>query len=74
MKNRRYATPALKWEVLGTAKSYSNITKRWFLCLHEKLVINIYPYPDELLNRRSELVTKCRHENKFPSENFNSND
>ena len=24
-----------------------------------------YSYPDEPLNRRSELVTKFRHENKF---------
>ena len=51
-----------------------NITKRCSLCLHEKLAIITYPYPDELLNRRSELVTKCRHENKFLLKNFNSND
>ena len=50
------------------------ITKRCSLCLHEKLAIITYPYPDELLNRRSELVTKCRHENKFLLKNFNSND
>ena len=55
-------------------KTYSNITKRCSLCLHEKLAIITYPYPDELLNRRSELVTKCRHENKFLLKNFNSND
>ena len=62
------------WEVLQTAKAYSNIRKRCSVCLHEKLVIITYPYPDELLNRRSELVTKCRHENKFLLKNFNSND
>ena len=33
-----------------------------------------YPYPDELLKRWSELVTKCRHENRFLLKNFNSND
>ena len=55
-------------------KTYSNITKRCSSCLHEKLAIITYPYPDELLNRRSELVTKCRHENKFLLKNFNSND
>ena len=74
MKKRKNVAPALTLEVLRTAKTYSNITKRCFLCLHEKLAIITYPYPDELLNRRSELVTKCRHENKVLLKNFNSND
>ena len=30
-------------------------------------------YPDELLNRQSELVSECRHKNKFLLKNFNSN-
>ena len=71
MKN---VAPTLTWEVLRTTKTYPSITKRCSLCLHEKLVIITYPYPDELLNRRSELVTKCRHENNFPLKHFNSND
>ena len=74
MKKRKNVAPALTWEVLRTAKSYLNITKWCSLCLHEKLAIINYPYPDELLNRRSELVTKCRHENKFLLKTFNSND
>ena len=74
MKKRKNVTAALKWEVLQTAKAHSNITKRCSLCLHQKLAIINYPYPDELLNRGSELVTKCRHENKFVLKNFNSND
>ena len=74
MKKRKNVTPALTWEVLRTAKAYSNITKRCFLFLYEKLASISYPYLDELLNRRSELVTKCRHENKFLLRNFNSND
>ena len=70
MKNRKNVAPALIWKVLRTARTYSNITKRCSLCLHEKLAIITYPYPDELLNKRSELVTKCRHENKFLLKNF----
>ena len=66
-KKKKNVKPALTWEILKTAKAYSS-------CLHEKLAIITYPYPDELLNRRSELVTKCRHENKFLLKNFNSND
>ena len=76
-KKRKDVTPALIWEVLQTAKAYSNITKRFSLCLHEKLAIITNPYPDELLNllnRRSELVTNCSHEDKFLLKKFNSND
>ena len=71
MKNRKNVTPAVTWEILQTAKAYSDITKKCSLCLHEKLAIISYPYPDELLNRRPELVTKCRHENKLPLKIFN---
>ena len=74
MKKRKNVRPALTWKVLRTAKAYSNITKRCSLCLHEKLAITTYPYPDKLLNKRSELVTKCRYENKFLLKIFNSND
>ena len=74
MKKRKNLAPALKWEVLRAAKACCNIIKRCSLCLHEKLAIITYPYPDELLNRRSELITKCKHENKFLLKNFNSYD
>ena len=62
---KKNVTPAVTWDVLRTAKAYSNITKKCSLCLHEKLAIIAYPYPNELLKRRSKLVTKCRHENTF---------
>ena len=74
MRKIKNVASALTWEVLRTAKTYSNITKRCSLCLHEKLAIITYPYPDEIINRRSELITKCRHENKFLLKNFNIND
>ena len=41
MKNRKNLTPALTWEISRTAKAYSNITKRCFLCPHEKLIVTI---------------------------------
>ena len=70
MKN---ATPVVTWEILRTAKVNSNKTKRYSLCLHEKLVIITYPYPDEVLNIRSKLVTKCRYESKFQLKSFTNN-
>ena len=54
----------IKWTIICKARPYSNITKRCDLCTTEKLMI-INSKPDELLNKRSELISKCRHENKF---------
>ena len=50
----------------------SNISKKCLLCIHEKLEIINYPRPDELLNKRSELISKCHHANKFLMHNYNT--
>ena len=39
-------------------------------CLYETLLIATYPNPDELLNKRSELVSKRQYENKFLLKNL----
>lgn len=67
-------TPNLKWSIVKQMKPYNNITKTCHLCLYEKLVIMTYPVQNELLNKRSELIAKCRHENKFLLANYKSND
>ena len=54
----------IKWSIISRARPYSNISKRCDLCLTEKLMI-IKHSNDNLLNKRSELISKCRHENKF---------
>ena len=66
--------PTLKWSIVKRVPSYSNITKRCRLCLQEKFEIIKYPRPDELLNKRSELVSKCRHANKYLLCNYKSKD
>ena len=53
-----------KWSIIARARPYHNSSKRCDLCLAEKLHI-IKRSNNNLLNRRSELVSKCRHENKF---------
>ena len=63
-KQRHNITPTLKWYIVKSVLSYSNITKSCMLCLHEKFQILNYPNQDYLLNKRSELVSKCRHINK----------
>ena len=68
-------TPTLVvWKMIRTAGPYTHITKRCSVCLHEKIVILTCPNKSEILNKRSELVSKCRHGNKFLLETFNNND
>ena len=75
-KQRHTITPTLKWYIVKSVPSYSNITKSCMLCLHEKFEILTYPNQDELLNKRSELVSKCRHINKYKYllSNYKAND
>ena len=35
------------------------------LCLEEKIYILLYKWPDKLLNKRGELIARCRHKTKF---------
>ena len=59
----------IKWTVLKKTKSYSNITKRCQLCLWEKYFI-IMSDKATTLNKRSELLNKCRHSSKFLLKNL----
>ena len=54
----------IKWSILTSAGAYSNKSKRCNPCLAEMFFI-IEAEKSTLLNKRSELVSNCRHENKF---------
>ena len=58
----------IKWTILSQAKSYSNISKRCNLCIAEKYYIICHPRL-ATLNKRSELVSACRHASKFKLKN-----
>ena len=60
----------IKWSVYRRATPYTNVTKRCNLCLAEKLAI-IKSDKSRSLNKRTELISKCRHENKFYLKHFN---
>ena len=62
----------IDWSILATAPAYSNKRKRCHLCLTEKLYLTKAKKPT-LLNKRTELISKCRHENKFYLANFELN-
>ena len=55
---------AIKWSIQAKLPAYNNASKRCNLCLAEKLAI-ARADKSKSLNRRRELVSKCRHENKF---------
>ena len=54
----------LSWEIHKKASPYPCGSKRCDLCLSENVSI-ICADPDTLLNKRTELISKCRHRNKF---------
>ena len=53
----------MSWRILGRAKAYSEKSKRCNLCILEKSYI-IYRPTWSTLNKRSELVSSCRHATK----------
>ena len=58
----------IKWSIATRARSYRGNPSRCYLCLMEKLCI-LSADKSTLLNKRSELITKCRHKNKFYAAN-----
>ena len=58
-----------KWEVQKKATEYQNTTGRCNLCVAEKLAI-IRADKKTSLNKISELVSKCRHKNRYYLCNF----
>ena len=61
----------ISWEILGTHKSYNQSSKWCLLCLNEKLAIALHG-DDNMLNKRSEVISKCRHGNKNMLANYDS--
>ena len=56
--------PSIHWSILKTIKSKST-SLSCQLCLMEKLIIINNFNNANLLNKRSEFISKCRHTNKF---------
>ena len=74
LREKHSIFPMLTWSVVKPVPRYSNISKRCFSCLSEKVLIATYENPEELLHKRSELIAKCRHDNKFLLSHYKSND
>ena len=59
----------IKWSVAAKVSSYIYGSKHYDLCLTEKLLI-AKADRRTLLNKKSEIVSKCRHRNKFTLKRF----
>ena len=70
LKEATNLSPTLAWSIAKKVLLYSDISKKCLLCLHQKLEIMNYPRPDKLVNKRSELISKSCHTNKFPFCNY----
>ena len=70
LKETSNSSLALVWSIAKKVLPYSNIFKRCLLCLHEKFEIINYSRPEELLNKRSELISRCWNANKFLLRNY----
>ena len=57
----------IDWKIITRAKSYKSGSRSCNLCLTEKLCILKKP---KCINKRSEIISKCRHMNKFLVKNF----
>ena len=57
-------TPLIEWSIVKRVPPYQCGSKICQLCLAEKMSI-LQADKKNLLNKRSELVSKCRHINKF---------
>ena len=64
----------IKWSIFKKSSEYSIVSKSCNLCLLEKLVICNFKEKDRLLNKRLNLVLKCRHENKYILMNYSGID
>ena len=54
----------IQWNIITAAQPYSNISKRCDLCTSEKLYI-MNGNDNNPLNKRSGLLSECRHENEY---------
>ena len=63
IKMKNY-TPEITWRIIRKCLPYNYNSRKCDLCLNEKLEIALYK-GQNLLNKKTELICKCRHQNKF---------
>ena len=64
----------IKWSIYRKSCGYNQVAKSCNLCLMEKVLICNFKDKERLINKRVDLVSKCRHENKFILLNYSGVD
>ena len=64
LKNN-HETPLIKWEIIKRANQPTNMYNKCNLCISEKIAILKFEQYKDLLNKRDELTSKCRHRRQF---------
>ena len=64
LRDRNIEEINIEWSILEKAPTYRNGSKACNLCLSEKFHI-IFHNKGNLLSKRSEILSTCRHRNKF---------
>ena len=70
---RKQFEPQVSWKILRRCSPFSRTSMKCNLCLTEKLEIALYRGKN-MLNKKSELVSKCRHINQHSLKNHDTND
>ena len=63
---------SIKWEIAHKATSYQCGSRKCDLCIFEKTAIALAEH-ESLLNKRSEIVSGCRHKAKFTCKGIKKN-
>ena len=66
-------TPVITWKIVRRCSPYNPNSKRCYLCLNEKMEIATYR-GNNLLNKKTELISKCRHQNKYTLSKYDTKD
>ena len=70
LKDKNITNYFIKWSIAKQTSGYNSVTNSCSLCLSEKLIICNFRDKNRLINKRMDLVSKCRHENKFILSNY----
>ena len=63
----------ITWEILGRHQPENTSSKGCSLCLNEQPKIALHRN-NNMLNRRTEILNKCRHKSNDPLISYNSKD
>ena len=60
----------IRWPITRKSGVYNSVSKSCDICLLEKLLLCNFSDKGRLINKRLDLVSKCRHENKYMLKNY----